>query len=84
MDADDDESGSLVQVSVTLTDGDTSQIESLETLYEDPSAYQLWINGNWGEEWENSCLLFQELDLQISKCPWGRRTQCRCTPETPW
>lgn len=66
MDADDDESGSLVQVSVTLTDGDTSQIESLETLYEDPSAYQLWINGNWGEEWENSCLLFQELDLQIS------------------
>ena len=48
MDADDDESGSLVQVSVTLTDGDTSQIESLETLYEDPSAYQLWINGNWG------------------------------------
>lgn len=66
MDADDDESGSLVQVSVTLTDGDTSQIESLETLYEDPSAYQLWINGNWEEEWENSCLLFQELDLQIS------------------
>ena len=66
MDADDDERGSLVQVSVTLTDGDTSQIESLETLYEDPSAYQLWINGNWGEEWENSCLLFQELDLQIS------------------
>ncbi|WP_308526849.1 helix-turn-helix transcriptional regulator [uncultured Oscillibacter sp.] len=66
MDADDDESGSRVQVSVTLTDGDTSQIESLETLYEDPSAYQLWINGNWEEEWENSCLLFQELDLQIS------------------
>ena len=66
MDADDDESGSLVQVSVTLTDGDTSQIESLETLYEDPSAYQLWINGSWDAEWENSCLLFQELDLQIS------------------
>ena len=87
MDADDDESGSLVQVSVTLTDGDTSQIESLETLYEDPSAYQLWINGNWGEEWENSCLLFQELDLQISnetvgadRCRACALFQRRCRP----
>ena len=66
MDADDDESGSLVQVSVTLTDGDTSQIESLETLYEDPSAYQLWVNGNWDTEWKIGCLRFQVLDLQIS------------------
>ena len=58
--------GGEVQVSVVLTDGDTSQTEALETLYDDPDAYRLDVDGFWDADWENGALSFGSLDLQIT------------------
>ena len=58
--------GGEVQVSVVLTDGDAIRTQTLETLYEDPSAYRLDVDGFWDAEWLNGTLSFGSLDLQIS------------------
>lgn len=58
--------GGEVQVSVVLTDSDAIRTQTLETLYEDPSAYRLDVDGFWDAEWLNGALSFGSLDLQIS------------------
>ena len=58
--------GGEIQVSVALTDGDAVQTEALETLYDDPSAYRLDVDGFWDADWENGALSFGSLDLQIT------------------
>ena len=58
--------GGEVQVSVALSDGGAVQTEALETLYDDPSAYCLDVDGFWDADWENGALSFGSLDLQIT------------------
>ena len=68
-DADDDESGSLVQVSVTLhrRGHQPDRIPGNACTRTRP-AYQLWIDGNWEAECGRTVvILFQELDLQIEQ-----------------
>ena len=66
--------GGEVQVSVVLTDGDAIRTQTLETLYEDPSAYRLDVDGFWDDG-------VAERSTSPS-APWTCRSQM--APASPW
>ena len=59
--------GAEVLISVAFSDENgTVRTQILETLYDDPSAYRLDVDGFWNEDWENGAISFGSLDLQIT------------------
>ena len=55
-----------VQISAAFEDSGTIRTQTLETLYDDLTAYRLDVDGYWNTIWDSGSLSFDSLDLQIS------------------
>ena len=59
--------GAEVLISVAFSDeSGTIRTQTLETLYDDLTAYRLDVDGYWNTIWDSGSLSFDSLDLQIS------------------
>ena len=54
-----------VQISAAFEDSGTIRTQTLETLYDDPSAYCLDVEGSWNVAWQSGALSFGSLNLKI-------------------